>query len=274
MNRLRHNCEECKVSLTGRCSYDDDTERFYRKNEKNYHDFDLSEYCDDCLNITFTAKDLNEAIKDRIEESVVVTKRMLQRANLSIGNIRYCFLVGGSSYLHLIKQKLRSIFKNISFPDINPDLAVASGAMRLLMNDKDKRVSIEEKIVTSYGFQANENQVVIILKKGEAVPTSSGDFTFTNPHGNENKFECHIYQWTGEPNDITPYKNYLLVPTKDCTHIRTMQFNNPYPQTAREQRILVSFTLDVGGTLNVNCRDKQHNELLVSTEFGAVYGGH
>ena len=275
MNRLRHDCEQCKIILTGRCSYDDDVERFYEKNKNNYYDFDLSDYCDDGLNITFTAKDLNEAIKDRIEESVKVTKRMLELSKLNIGNIRFCFLVGGSSYLHLIKQKIRSVFKKMEFPVINPDLAVALGAMRLLMNDENHVVTIEEKIVISYCIQANETQAVIILQKGEAIPIASGDFTFTNPHGNENKFECNIYQWAGEPSDIKAVNDkYLLVPIKDCTHILTFQFENQFPQPSREQRILVSFKLDVGGTLNVNCRDKQHNKLLSSTGFDAVYGGH
>ena len=275
MNILRQECETAKIMITNGCYYDDNEGEFLIKNVKIFESIDFSEICYDLDEIDLTPRDLNKAIDSLVNKTIEIPESVITRADLMIGNIKHFLLVGGSSHLHLIKQRIKKRFFCAKFHDIDPDEAVAKGAMSLLINDKTCEGQVEEKIVISYGLQTSSNEIALILKKGDSIPAYSNEVAFTNTQDNQKTIETVIYQWDGEPSDAPKFVNNIpLVPLdNNCTRIENLSFVNPFPKPKGKQNLVMLFHLDVGGTLEVICKDTDENEVLASRSYGAVYGG-
>ena len=118
-------------------------------------------------------------------------------------------------------------------------------------------------------------KIALILKKGDSIPAYSNEVAFTNTEDNQKTIETVIYQWDGEPDDAPKFVNNIpLVPLDNsCTRIENLSFKNPFPKPKGKQNLAMLFYLDVGGTLEVICKDTDENEVLASKSYGAVYGG-
>ena len=206
-----------------------------------------------------------------IENSVDITVQLLDRNHFTPNDISRFFLVGGSSNLHLSKQLIHKTFTKVEFPDIEPDKAVAMGAMKMIINDilYPNRPLVKEKIVISYGLQTSYDSVALILKKGMIIPAESAPAKFKNTEGYEETFRSDLYQWYGTPEDK---EGVVIVPITECTRIGCLEFANPYPQPPLQQKLSIVFRLGVGGTLEVECTDKRRNEILASKTYDAVHG--
>ena len=280
-NKLRSDCESVKIINTNAAAFDDDETTYYTTNSRVIQPVDFTSYNNKIYDVNVGVKDLNESIKPLIDKSIDITMKLLEKNHLMRGNIKHFFLVGGSSHLHLIKQRIRRQFPGADFPVYNPDEAVAMGALKMLEHDNEKgddeEGDVQERIVTSYGLQSGNDDVVLLLEKGMTIPALSQTFTFRNAVGYEKEFFMTIYQWTGEPEELPLYgqeMRYHKVKVSESTRIETCKFANPYPQEVGKQRLKLNFDLKVGGTLEVTCIDEHTNEVLNSTVFEAVYGGH
>ena len=280
-NRLRSDCESVKVIITNRAGFDDDENTYFANNRSVVQPIEFSSYDDDGGEVAMSVKDLNDSIRPLIDKSMDVTMKLLGKNHLMKGNIKHFFLVGGSSHLQLIKQRIRRQFSQADFPIYNPDEAVALGAMKMLDHDSktddNQEGDLKERLVTSYGLQSGDDDVVLLLEKGQEIPAASPDFTFKNADGFEDEFELGIYQWSGEPSQLKSYGKkikYHKVKVSECDKIETCRFANPYPKDKKQQKLQINFHLDVGGKLEVTCKDIQTNQILTNSVFKAVYGGH
>lgn len=282
-NRLRSDCESIKVIITNGAGFDDDENTYIANNSKIIQPIDFSSYDDDGSvgEVSISVKDLNDSIRPLIDRSMDVTMELLKKNHLMKGNIRHFFLVGGSSHLQLIKQRIRRQFPQADFPVYNPDEAVAVGAMKMLVHDyekgDDQEGDVTERLVTSYGLQSGDDEVVLFLEKGKEIPAASPDYIFKNADGFEDEFELGIYQWPGDPTQLRTYGKtikYHKVKLYECTKIETCRFANPNKQERKQQKLQISFHLDVGGALEVTCKDVQRDQILTCSVFKAVYGGH
>ena len=278
LNKLKSEVEKRKCLLTNKCTFYQDEKEFYDKNESKSIDISC-----DCIDknlkndFALTPKDLNNAISEKINDTISISLKVLESENLRSGNIRHIICVGGSSRLHLVKQKLMQVFTSASFIETNPDEAVARGAMELVLLNSDDDINriIKQKVVVSYGLQTGDNRVALILKKGAYIPALSNDVTFTPLNDYEKEIYSVIYQWVGEPNTITDIVNGVsMVPVSECIRIDTLSFENMYPKTKDKQHFVIRFYIDFGGTLEVICKDNDENVILSQKSFGAVYDGH
>ena len=268
MNCLRHSCESAKIEFSNSIPYNEDEQQYLKENKKSY-DIEMN---DD--NLDLTLEEFYTVLSPFIDNTITITKDTIMKQKLMVGNIKKFFLVGGSSHLHLIKQRLQKKFTRAMFPSINPDEAVAQGAMALVVNDATNKETIEEKIVISYGLQTSSNTVALILKKGDTIPAVSGEIPFSNSQDYQPTISSAIYQWTGDPSVVVEDDNDIpVVPISECTRIEVLSFKNKYPKRANEQHLTILFSLKVGGTLEVICKDKDKNEVLACKTYAAVYGG-
>ena len=276
---LRSSCETAKIIITDNSNsyYDDDENTFIRNSSAVNHPVTFSDLSMDGVDdVDCTTRDLNDAIRKKVEETVDITIRMMEKEKLMVGNIRYVMLVGGSSHLHLIKQLIHKKFIHSKFPIMNLNEAVAIGAMKFLMSDSDpnSHENVEEKIVISYGLQTSSNEVALILKRGEIIPALSEEKVFTLMKDYMEDIHTAIYQWEGDPSDSTKVhmvSRIPCVPKKDCTRVAKLVFKNKFPKRRNEQQLAMQFILDVGGTLQVICKDKKENEVLLMKDY-SVHG--
>ena len=65
----------------------------------------------------------------------------------------------------------------------------------------------------------------------------------------------------------------IKLPVEECTKVALFQFKNPDPKPKGSQHFCITFSLDVGGTLEVFCKDADTNEELNRTRIRGLYGG-
>jgi len=81
------------------------------------------------VKMTITRKEFEEKIKSDVEKSISLVTNLMKSNNIDAENITKVLLVGGSTYIPLIRQKLEEIFgKQKVQHDVNPMEAVAIGA--------------------------------------------------------------------------------------------------------------------------------------------------
>ena len=270
-NKYRSECENIKILVTNICTYYDDEKTFLDNNLKHSQPLNFSFLDSNADDVSCTPLIIHNASRFIIENSIDITVQLLNRNNYTPDDVSKFFLVGGSSYLHLVKQLVHKTFTKAEFPLIKPDQAVALGAMKMVMNDLlyPERPLVKEKIVISYGLQTSYDSVALILKKGMIIPAESAPAKFKNTEGYEETFRSDLYQWYGTPEEK---EGVVLVPITECTRIGCLEFANPYPQPPLQQKLGIVFRLGVGGTLEVECTDRRRNEVLVTKTYDAVHG--
>jgi molecular chaperone DnaK (HSP70) len=83
------------------------------------------------ISIVLERTAVDEATKDLMNRIVLPIKEVLEEADVSVREVEDIVLVGGSSRLRLVREKLREMFAGTTIhTDIDPDLAIAIGAAR------------------------------------------------------------------------------------------------------------------------------------------------
>jgi molecular chaperone DnaK len=80
------------------------------------------------LEVELTRGKFEELVRDLVEATVEPTEQALRDAGLSPADIDRVLLVGGSTRIPAVQEKIRQIFKKNPDRSVNPDEAVALGA--------------------------------------------------------------------------------------------------------------------------------------------------
>lgn len=81
------------------------------------------------LSYPISPEEFNELIEKYIDKTIDITKKCIEKSNLTINQIDHIIVIGGSSKIPLIQSKIEEVFKysNISY-QTNNDFCVAQGA--------------------------------------------------------------------------------------------------------------------------------------------------
>lgn len=75
-----------------------------------------------------TRKEFDEAIRDVVDEGIRIAEKALQGSNITADQLEKIILVGGSTYVQLVRQRLAEVFGKEVDSSVNPMHAVAIGA--------------------------------------------------------------------------------------------------------------------------------------------------
>jgi molecular chaperone DnaK len=78
--------------------------------------------------ITITRSEFNELIKEYIDSSIDMVKRILTKNSLKSNDIQFVLMVGGSTYIPYVRQRVEEILQIPINCEIDPTTAVAVGA--------------------------------------------------------------------------------------------------------------------------------------------------
>ncbi|MDI9309340.1 MAG: Hsp70 family protein [Limnohabitans sp.] len=98
---------------------------------------------DDLIEFTVTRKDFNEAIHKKVEESIELIHKLLFENEKSITDIERIILVGGTTYIPYIRERLKEVFNITVDNSIDPTTAVMVGAA-YYAGSKAKEVSLNK----------------------------------------------------------------------------------------------------------------------------------
>ena len=237
--------------------------------DDNAYSLDLLDLTGEEEEIPVSRASLAMVARPLLLETADCVQRVLERGNLSPGAIRRVFLVGGSSKLPAVHELMARKFPKSIFPAVDPDRCVALGAMKMLLKDCGKQRGVEERIVISYGLRVGD-EVMIMLRRGTIIPAISPEYIFYNTTDYPEFIFSEVYQWEGVPLST---EERIVRPIEECTKVALFRFKNPDPKPKGRQLFRITFSLDVGGTLEVFCRDANTDEELNRTRISGLYGG-
>lgn len=151
-------------------------------------------------------------------------------------------LVGGSTRIPLIKEKLKSSFGVKILDDLDPDKIVALGAAMQAENLSTKSSALLIDVLPlSIGLQLYGGIVEKIIMRNTPIPFSITK-EFTTHMDNQTGIKLHILQGEREMVD-------------DCLSLAHFELSGIRPQKAGRARLEVTFAVDADGILSVSARD-------------------
>jgi molecular chaperone DnaK len=114
---LLRRAEEAKILLSAKTSAEIVVDGFEDEDGK---DVDME--------MTITRSEFNELIKASIDETVSMIKKILTRNSLKSPDLQFTLMVGGSTYIPYVRQRVEEVLQIPANCEIDPTTAVAVGA--------------------------------------------------------------------------------------------------------------------------------------------------
>jgi len=145
---LLHQAEEAKIRLSAVSSAEVIVERM-EDEEGNEVD----------MEIIITRSEFNELIKSNIDGTLEMIKTILTRNSMTAKDIQFNLMVGGSTYIPYVRQRVEEVLQIPVNCEIDPTTAVAVGAAYFAATkQRDLSTKTSEKKNTSISIKASYNK--------------------------------------------------------------------------------------------------------------------
>ncbi len=168
----------------------------------------------------------------------------LKDANLSPSQIDEVILVGGSTRIPAIQEKVQKIFGKAPSKGVNPDEVVAVGAAIQggVLTGEVKDVLLLDVTPLSLGLETLGGVMTHLIEANTTIPTRKSQI-FSTAADNQSSVEIHVLQ--GERSMA-----------KDNKSIGRFNLDGITPAPRGVPQIEVTFDIDANGILNVSAVDK------------------
>jgi len=196
--------------------------------------------------------------EDLIERTVGPTEQALEDAALEKGDIDEVILVGGSTRMPQVQEKVEELVGQEPKKNVNPDEAVALGAAvqgGVLSGEVDDIVLVDVTPL-SLGIEVKGGLFERLIEKNTAIPTTASK-VFTTAADNQTSVQIRVFQGERE----IANENELL----GDFHLTGIP-----PAPAGTPQIEVTFEIDADGIVNVEAEDQgSGNAESITIEGGA-----
>ena len=196
------------------------------------------------LNLTLTRAKFEELVSDLVERTIAPCKQAIKDAGLKASEIDEVILVGGSSRIPKIQEKVKDIFGKESNKSVNPDEVVALGASiqgGVLAGDVDD-ILLLDVTPLSLGIETLGSVATKLIERNTTIPTKKSQI-FSTAADNQTTVEIHVLQGERE----------MAVDNKT---IGRFHLDGIPPAPRGVPQIEVTFDIDANGILNVGAKDK------------------
>lgn len=196
------------------------------------------------LNITLTRAKFEELVSDLVERIIEPCKKAIEDAGLSASEIDEVILVGGSTRMPKIQEKVKEIFGKEPNKSVNPDEVVALGAAiqgGVLAGDVDD-ILLLDVTPLSLGIETLGSVSTKLIERNTTIPTHKSQ-VFSTAADNQTTVEIHVLQGERE----------MAIDNKT---IGRFHLDGIPPSPRGVPQIEVGFDIDANGILNVSAKDK------------------
>ena len=196
------------------------------------------------LNITLTRAKFEELIAPLVERSIEPCKKVLKDAGLQASQINEVILVGGSTRVPLVKQKVEQFFGKKPNESVHPDEAVALGAaiQAGIIQGDVKDVLLLDVTPLSLGIETLGGVMTRMIERNTTIPTSKSQ-VYSTAADNQDSVEIHILQGEREM-------------AADNKSLGRFILSGIAPAPRGIPQIEVTFDIDASGVLHVTAKDK------------------
>ena len=251
--------EEAKIELSTSDTTYVDLTGFGIDPKKSLESEDSDSDSEDEYSLKVSRDELNGCIREKINISINIVNKCLSECGLSTSSIDRVVLIGGSSQLTIVKERLEQMFGSgkVSSGEVNPELAVARGACQSLLGN----LNLKDRVVYSLGQELKRGRVQCLIPCQSEIPCSSRESETVPPRDYTSSICCAIYQGNAEhAGDIESRDK--------CDLVEEYIIEGYDPAPRSEIHFLTTFTIDEWGIIHVIDKHKEKNKVLVDKTFG------
>ena len=203
--------------------------------------------------LTLTRATFESLIAPLVEKSIAKCRAAVRDSGLSVGKIDEVVLVGGSTRVPLVRNRVEEFFGRVPHRDLNPDEVVALGAavQADILAGNRKDVLLLDVIPLSLGIETLGGVVDKIVHRNSPVPCRATT-RYTTYAENQTAILLNVYQGEREL-------------TKDCRPLGQFKLAGIPPMPAQMAQVDVTFMVDANGQLTVAAVERRSGQSMSVT---------